>query len=77
MQMTGGSTSTWSEFDRYRQAGAAARAMLVQAAAAALQRAGRPTAHRERRGDRRRRSALRYGELADAAGKLQAPDPAR
>ncbi|HYY51220.1 MAG TPA: xanthine dehydrogenase family protein molybdopterin-binding subunit, partial [Myxococcales bacterium] len=34
MQMTGGSTSTWSEFDRYRQAGALARAMLVRAAAA-------------------------------------------
>jgi isoquinoline 1-oxidoreductase beta subunit len=34
MQMTGGSTSTWSEFDRYRQVGAAARMMLLQAAAA-------------------------------------------
>src|SRR5918996_5664992 len=28
MQMTGGSTSTWSEFDRCRQAGATAKAML-------------------------------------------------
>src|SRR5207253_7464072 len=34
MQMTGGSTSTSSEFDRYRQAGALARAMHVRAAAA-------------------------------------------
>ncbi len=34
MQMTGGSTSTWSEFDRYRQAGALAREMLIAAAAA-------------------------------------------
>ena len=34
MQGTGGSTTTWSEFDRYRQVGATARAMLVQAAAA-------------------------------------------
>ena len=33
IQMTGGSTSTWSEFDRYRQAGALARALLVAAAA--------------------------------------------
>jgi len=33
MQMTGGSSSTWSEFDRCRQAGATARAMLVAAAA--------------------------------------------
>jgi isoquinoline 1-oxidoreductase subunit beta len=34
MQMTGGSTTTWSEFDRYRTAGAMARAMLLRAAAA-------------------------------------------
>ncbi len=33
MQMTGGSTSTWSEYDRFRKAGATARAMLVAAAA--------------------------------------------
>ena len=34
LQMTGGSTSTWSEFDRYRQAGALARDLLIRAAAA-------------------------------------------
>jgi isoquinoline 1-oxidoreductase beta subunit len=34
MQMTGGSTTTWSEFDRYRQVGALARGLLVRAAAA-------------------------------------------
>ena len=33
MQITGGSSTTWSEFDRYRKAGAAARILLVQAAA--------------------------------------------
>ena len=33
MQLTGGSTSTWSEFDRYRQVGALARDLLVRAAA--------------------------------------------
>ena len=32
-QMTGGSSTTWSEFERYRQVGAMARAMLVSAAA--------------------------------------------
>ncbi len=32
-QITGGSSSTWSEFDRYRQAGATARTLLVNAAA--------------------------------------------
>ncbi|WP_255516445.1 xanthine dehydrogenase family protein molybdopterin-binding subunit [Luteimonas suaedae] len=72
IQMTGGSTSTWSEFDRYRQAGALARALLVQAAA---QRFGVP-AERVRTengeliaGDRR----LRYGEVAAAAAELPAP----
>src|SRR6185503_77442 len=34
LQMTGGSTTTWSEFDRYRQVGAMAREMLVRAASA-------------------------------------------
>lgn len=34
MQITGGSTTTWSEFERYRKAGATARLLLVQAAAA-------------------------------------------
>ncbi len=33
LQITGGSSTTWSEFDRYRQAGATARVLLVQAAA--------------------------------------------
>jgi isoquinoline 1-oxidoreductase beta subunit len=33
IQMTGGSTSTWSEWERVRKAGAAARAMLIAAAA--------------------------------------------
>ncbi len=72
MQMTGGSTSTWSEFDRYRQAGALARALLVQAAA---RRFGvRPADCRTENGvviagDRR----ARYGELAEAAARLPAP----
>ncbi|HET8623741.1 MAG TPA: xanthine dehydrogenase family protein molybdopterin-binding subunit [Gemmatimonadales bacterium] len=72
IQMTGGSTSTWSEFDRYRQAGALARALLVQAAA---QRFGVTP------GDCRTENGVviagtrraRYGELADAAAKLSAP----
>jgi len=33
IQITGGSSTTWSEFDRYRMAGATARTALVQAAA--------------------------------------------
>ena len=34
IQMTGGSTSTWTEWERVRKAGAAARALLIAAAAA-------------------------------------------
>ncbi|MEH6422174.1 xanthine dehydrogenase family protein molybdopterin-binding subunit [Pseudomonas sp. CGJS7] len=72
MQMTGGSTSTWSEFDRYRQAGATARGLLVAAAAA---RFGVPAAQVRTEngvaiaGDQR----ASYGELAAAAAKLPAP----
>jgi isoquinoline 1-oxidoreductase beta subunit len=72
MQMTGGSTSTWSEFDRYRQAGATARSMLVAAAAA---RFGVPVSDCRTEngaviaGTRR----ARYGELANAAARLPVP----
>lgn len=36
IQITGGSSTTWSEFDRYRQAGALTRALLISAAAEKL-----------------------------------------
>jgi len=66
MQMTGGSTSTWSEFDRYRQAGALARAMLVRAAAANWK-----TDAKKLRTENgfvlRGKERLSYGELAVAA----------
>ena len=75
MQITGGSTSTWMEFDRYRQAGATARLMLIEAAAKRFNVA--PSGIRTESGvviagDRR----ATYGELADDAGKLPMPDPA-
>ena len=75
MQITGGSTSTWMEFDRYRQAGAAARLMLIDAAAKRFNVA--PSSLRTESGvviagDQR----ATYGELADDAGKLPVPDPA-
>ena len=75
MQMTGGSTSTWSEFDRCRQAGATAKAMLVQAAA---QRFGvSPTDCRTENGTViAGGKRARYGELADAAAKLPVPKEA-
>src|SRR5205814_206579 len=72
MQMTGGSTSTWSEFERCRQVGALGRHLLVQAAA---KRFGvKPSACRTENGMviAGKRSA-RYGELAEAASKLKAP----
>lgn len=72
MQGTGGSTTTWSEFDRYRQVGATARAMLVQAAAARFG-VEVPACRTENgvviAGEQR----ARYGELADDAGKLAVP----
>ena len=72
MQMTGGSSSTWSEFDRCRQAGATARVMLVQVAA---QRFGvRPADCRTENGVVIAGSKrARYGELTEAAAKLPAP----
>ncbi|MGF6090239.1 molybdopterin cofactor-binding domain-containing protein [Pseudomonas sp. 18173] len=75
MQITGGSTSTWMEFDRYRQAGAAARLMLIEAAAkrfdvapSQIQTESGAVIAGEHRAT--------YGELADDAGQLPRPDPA-
>jgi isoquinoline 1-oxidoreductase beta subunit len=72
IQMTGGSTTTWSEFDRCRQAGAMARAVLV---AAAAQRFGvEALACRTENGVVISGSKrARYGELAEAASKLPVP----
>jgi isoquinoline 1-oxidoreductase beta subunit len=72
MQMTGGSSSTWSEFDRCRQAGAMARAVLI--AAAAQRFSVEPLACRTENGVVISGSKrARYGELAEAASKLPVP----
>jgi isoquinoline 1-oxidoreductase beta subunit len=72
VQMTGGSSTTWSEFDRYRQAGAMARALLVQAAAQRFR--VRPATIRTENGEViAGEHRVRYGDLADAAAKLRAP----
>jgi len=71
-QMTGGSTSTWSEFDRYRQVGAMARTMLV--AAAAAQWGVKPSECRAEKGyvvSGARRAS--YGSLAKAAQAQKPP----
>ena len=76
MQMTGGSSTTWSEFDRYRQVGAVARDMLVRAAAAEWK--VPPSRCRVESGtviSGKRR--LGFGELAEAAHKLTPPTQVR
>ncbi|MVT12149.1 xanthine dehydrogenase family protein molybdopterin-binding subunit [Chitinophaga tropicalis] len=72
IQLTGGSSTTWSEFERYRKAGAMARALLVQAAAARF--GVQPSACKTENGyviagDKR----ASYGELAADAAKLPPP----
>ncbi|MDP3777139.1 xanthine dehydrogenase family protein molybdopterin-binding subunit [Methylotenera sp.] len=72
IQITGGSSTTWSEFDRYRQAGALTRQLLIGAAAEQL---GVPAANLKTEngfvisGD----SKISYGDLAEAAAKLETP----
>jgi isoquinoline 1-oxidoreductase beta subunit len=72
IQITGGSSTTWSEFDRYRQAGALTRQLLIGAAAEQL---GVPAANLKTEngfvisGD----SKISYGDLAEAAAKLDTP----
>lgn len=72
IQGTGGSTTTWSEFDRYRQAGAMARQLLVRVAA---ERFGVPVADCRTENGRVLAGAqsARYGELAEAANRLAPP----
>ncbi|HKF41816.1 MAG TPA: molybdopterin cofactor-binding domain-containing protein, partial [Thermoanaerobaculia bacterium] len=76
VQMTGGSTSTYSEYDRYRQVGATAREMLI--AAAADQWKVAPAQCRVEKGfvvagDKR----LSFGKLAAAAQKQPSPGQVR
>ena len=74
IQATGGSTSVLSEWDRLRQAGAAARTMLVQAAAAIWKvdpkscRAEKGSVIHQPSGRR-----LSYGELAEKASQVKPP----
>ncbi|WP_437565529.1 molybdopterin cofactor-binding domain-containing protein [Sorangium sp. So ce542] len=71
-QMTGGSTSTNGEFDRYRTVGAMAKDMLVRAAAARWKVA--PAACVVAKGVvTRGKDQLTYGQLAEEAMKLTPP----
>jgi isoquinoline 1-oxidoreductase beta subunit len=75
IQGTGGSTAIANSYEQMRKAGAAARAMLVAAAAQAW---GVPpseiTVQRSVLRHRRTRRQGRFGEFAEAAGKLPVPD---
>lgn len=72
MQMTGGSSAQWSEFERYRTVGATAKDMLVRAAAArwkvpaaSCKVANGVVSHGK--------NQLSFGKLAEAAMKLTPP----
>lgn len=72
IQITGGSSTTWSEFDRYRQAGALTRALLISAAAEKLGVAADSIKTENGfviSGDKK----ISYGDLAEAAAKLETP----
>jgi isoquinoline 1-oxidoreductase beta subunit len=74
MQATGGSTSTWTEWDRLRKAGAMARAMLIAAAAQTWQ--VDPASCRAEKGKVLHTASGRqmsYGQLAEKASGLKPP----
>lgn len=72
MQMTGGSTSTSSELDRYRKAGALARALLIEAAAL-REGVAAATIATENGVVIANGKRIRYGELAAEAARRPAP----
>jgi isoquinoline 1-oxidoreductase subunit beta len=72
IQMTGGSTTTMSEFDRYRTVGAMAREMLLRAAADQWK--VRPRSlHTENGFVVHGKARLSFGQLAEAAQRLSPP----
>ncbi|HEV8383895.1 MAG TPA: xanthine dehydrogenase family protein molybdopterin-binding subunit [Candidatus Acidoferrales bacterium] len=73
-QLTGGSSSVWSDYDQFRKAGAVARAMLVSAAAQNWK--VEPASCRTENGvviHEASKRRLAYGALATAAAKLSPP----
>jgi len=72
VQMTGGSTTTWSEFERYRTVGATAKDMLVRAAAARWK--VKPETCKVANGVvSHGKDQLSFGKLAEAAMALPPP----
>lgn len=72
MQMTGGSTSTWTEWERVRKAGAAARQMLIAAAADAWK-IDAANCRAENGFVISAGQRASYGSLAEKASKLEPP----
>ncbi|OYZ07750.1 MAG: twin-arginine translocation pathway signal protein, partial [Methylophilales bacterium 16-45-7] len=72
IQITGGSSTTWSEFDRYRQAGALTRALLISAAAQKLGVAA-DTLRTENGFVVSDSEKISFGELAEVASDLPTP----
>jgi isoquinoline 1-oxidoreductase subunit beta len=74
IQMTGGSTSTWSEWDRLRKAGATARAMLIAAAAEMWNvEPATCTASASQVKHAASNRSVSYGKLVDRAATLKPP----
>lgn len=75
VQGTGGSTSVWSEWDRFRRAGATARTMLVNAAAEIWK--VDPASCWAEKGfviQRRTGQRISYGKLAERASQMKVPN---
>jgi isoquinoline 1-oxidoreductase subunit beta len=72
MQMTGGSSSVWSGMEQFHQAGAAARAMLI-AAAAKQWKTNATTCRTESGAVFNGSRKLTYGQLVGAAARLTPP----
>jgi len=72
IQMTGGSSTTWSEFDRYRTVGATAKDMLIRAAAARWK-VSPASCHAANGIVSHGKDQLSYGKLAEAAMALAPP----
>ncbi|MGP1716532.1 MAG: molybdopterin cofactor-binding domain-containing protein [Methylophilus sp.] len=72
IQITGGSSTTWSEFERYRQAGALTRALLLQAAAKQWQ-VPVESLRTENGYVINGTKKLSYGQLVETASTLETP----
>jgi isoquinoline 1-oxidoreductase beta subunit len=77
IQMTGGSTSVWSEYDRLREVGAAARQMLIAAAASAWKVDGKTCIARKGKVIHTSGRYFTYGQLAEKAAALPVPKDVR